>query len=56
MGSLGVTLGIATAKATLVAALFMRLSYDKSFNGLVFISSLVFVGLFLEFTLMDLQK
>ena len=51
-----VSLGIATVKATLVAAFFMHLYYDKSFNGFVFISSLVFVGLFLAFTLMDLQK
>ena len=42
-------------KATLVAAYFMHLRYDKSFNGLVFISSLLFVALFLALTLMDLQ-
>lgn len=51
-----VSLGIATVKATLVGAFFMHLYYDKSFNGFVFLSSLVFVGLFLAFTLMDLQK
>ena len=50
-----VPLGIASVKATLVAACFMHLRYDKSFNGLVFLSSLLFVALFLAFTLMDLQ-
>ena len=50
-----VSLGIASVKAALVAAYFMHLRYDKSFNGLVFISSLVFVGLFLALTLMDLH-
>ena len=33
----------------------MHLRYDKSFNGLVFISSLIFVALFLALTLMDLK-
>ena len=50
-----VSLGIASVKAALVAGYFMHLLYDKSFNGLVFISSLLFVGLFLSLTLMDLQ-
>ena len=50
-----VSLAIASIKATLVASYFMHLRYDKSFNGLVFISSLLFVALFLALTLMDLQ-
>ncbi len=50
-----VSLGIASVKATLVAVYFMHLRHDKSFNGLVFISSLLFVALFLALTLMDLQ-
>ena len=50
-----VSLGIASLKATLVAAYFMHLRYDKSFNGLLFLSSLLFVALFLALTLMDLH-
>ena len=50
-----ISLGIASVKATLVAAYFMHLRYDKSFNGVVFVSSLLFVALFLALTLMDLQ-
>ena len=49
-----VSLGIASVKATLIAVYFMHLKYDKPFNALVFFSSLVFVGLFLALTLMDL--
>ena len=49
------SLGIASVKATLVAAYFMHLRYDKSFHGLVFISSLLFAALFLALTLIDLQ-
>ena len=50
-----VSLEIASVKAMLVAAYFMHLRYDKSFHGLVCLSSLLFVALFLAFTLMDLQ-
>ncbi len=50
-----VSLGIASVKASLVAIYFMHLRYDKSFHGIVFVSSLVFVALFLALTLMDLQ-
>ena len=39
-----VSLGIASVKATLVAVYFMHLRYDKSFNGLVFVASLLFAS------------
>ena len=44
---------LATAKATLVMAFFMHMYWDKSFNIVAFLSSLLFVGLFLFMTLMD---
>lgn len=44
---------IATVKASLVALFFMHLAFDKPFNFVVFISSFVFVGLFVIFTLSD---
>ncbi len=50
---LWVTLFIATLKAGLVILFFMHLLWDKPLNALVFISSLIFVALFLGFTLMD---
>lgn len=49
----GLTLLIATAKAALVALLFMQLAHDKPINSVILISSLLFVALFLSFALMD---
>ena len=48
-------IGNCSEKATLVAAYFVHVRYDKSFSGLAFISPLLFVALFLALTLMDLQ-
>lgn len=48
-----ITLGIATVKATLVALIFMHLMHDKAFNGLILLSTLVFVSIFVGFLLMD---
>lgn len=48
-----VTLVIATAKASLVALIFMQLAHDKPINGLILVSSLLFVALFLSFALLD---
>ncbi|MFO0837983.1 MAG: cytochrome C oxidase subunit IV family protein [Phycisphaerae bacterium] len=55
LGSLNVWIAviIATVKATLVALYFMHLRYDRPFNGIILISSLVFVMLFVGFALMD---
>jgi cytochrome c oxidase subunit 4 len=47
---------IATIKAGLVMAFFMHLAYDKPFNIIVFMSSFVFVALFVIFTLSDSQQ
>jgi len=51
-----VSLGIATLKAGLVALYFMHLRYDAPLNGAIFVFSLVFVALFLGFTLMDVRE
>ena len=48
-----IVMGIATIKAALVMAFFMHLAYDKPFNIIVFMSSFVFVALFVIFTLSD---
>lgn len=57
-GSLDVliVMGIATIKASLVICFFMHLAFDKPFNMIVFLSSFVFVGLFVIFTLSDSQQ
>lgn len=49
----GLTLLIATAKAALVALIFMQLAHDKPMNSIILVSSLLFVALFLSFALMD---
>lgn len=48
-----VVLTIATAKAALVVLFFMHLRYDKPLNAVAFLSSLLFVALFLGLTLAD---
>lgn len=48
-----IALGIAGVKATLVAAYFMHLRYDKPINALMLIFSLGVVVLFLGVTLAD---
>jgi len=50
---LWITLLIATVKAGLVMAFFMHMLWDKPLNIIFFFSSIIFVSLFLGFTLMD---
>jgi cytochrome c oxidase subunit 4 len=52
---LPIAMGIATFKAMLVALFFMHLKYDRPFNGLVFMASLIFAGLFVTFSMMDVS-
>jgi len=46
-------LAIATLKASLVALYFMHLRYDHPLHGLIFVAALLFLAIFLLFTLMD---
>jgi cytochrome c oxidase subunit 4 len=48
-----VALTIACVKATLVGLFFMHMYWEKGFNVVAFLSSFVFVTLFIGFTLMD---
>jgi len=48
-----VAMGIAVAKATLVALYFMHLRYDQPFNAIVFICALAFLALFIGLALLD---
>lgn len=48
-----VSLFIATIKASLVILFFMHMLHDKPLNAIVFLSSFIFVALFLGFVLMD---
>src|SRR5690606_28138222 len=46
-------MAIAASKATLVATFFMALKYDNKVNTLVLMIGIMFVGIFLVFTLFD---
>lgn len=52
-GNLIIAMGIATIKAVAVGLYFMHLRWDKPFNALVFVSSLLFVSLFISIALLD---
>ena len=51
-----VALGIALVKATIVALIFMHLRWDRPFNLLVLIGSIVFVLLLIAFAAMDVHQ
>jgi len=48
-----VAVGVATIKASVVALYFMHLRYDSPFNGLIFVTAVIFLALFLSITLLD---
>ena len=50
-----VALGIAGMKSALVVLFFMALKYDKGVNAMVFTVGMVFVVVFLLFTLLDVS-
>jgi cytochrome c oxidase subunit 4 len=50
-----IALTIATIKASLVALFFMHLLYDKPMNTLIFLSGVMFLGVFLGFCLIDVN-
>jgi cytochrome c oxidase subunit IV len=52
-GNLIVAMVIATIKAGMVCAYFMHLRWDRPFNAMVFVSSVLFVALFISITLID---
>ncbi len=51
--NLVIAMVIATVKASLVCLFFMHLLYDRKFNLLIFMGSLLFVLLFVSFSMMD---
>ena len=50
-----IAMAIATTKASLVCLYFMHLKFDKKFHMIAFLSSLIFLGLFLTFTMLDIN-
>lgn len=51
--NLCIALVIATAKASLVVLYFMHLKYERPFNAVILIGTLLFVSLFIGFALLD---
>lgn len=49
-----IAMSIAVVKGALVILFFMQLKYDNPINGVIFLFTLVGVGLFLGFTILDL--
>lgn len=53
--SLFVAMVVATIKATLVCMYFMHLKYDDRYHVFVFLSTILFVGIFFTFIIVDLN-
>jgi len=51
-----IAMAIASFKVLIVALIFMHLRWDRSFTGLLFVSSLFFVALFISFTITDTKE
>ncbi|WP_437673716.1 cytochrome C oxidase subunit IV family protein [Sorangium sp. So ce131] len=51
--NLALALLIATAKAGVVALIFMHLKWDHKFHTLIFLSSVIFLAVFISFTMFD---
>ena len=47
---------VATMKATMVSLIFMHLAFDHKFNGIAFLSSLVFLAIFIGFAMTDMNS
>ncbi len=53
--NLWIALGIASIKALLVASIFMHLYYDHKFHSVIFGMALIFLVVFVGFTMFDTQ-
>ncbi len=51
--NIGIAMGIACLKASLVVLFFMHLRWDRPFHSFVFVGSIFFVGIFISFALSD---
>ena len=53
--NLVIALLVATTKATVVALMFMHLKYDHKFHAIIFSFSIIFLGIFIAFTMFDTE-
>jgi cytochrome c oxidase subunit 4 len=51
-----IALAVAVAKATLVALFFMHLRWDSPFNGVILVTALFFVALFIGTVILDSKE
>jgi cytochrome c oxidase subunit 4 len=54
-GNLIVALAIATIKASVVGLIFMHLFWDHKFHSIIFLFSVLFLAIFIGFTMFDTQ-
>src|SRR5689334_3262890 len=54
--SIVIVILIATMKASLVVTFFMHLKWDNKFNALIFLSAVLFIGVFFAYTLNDTDR
>ncbi len=54
--NLVIALGIASIKACAVALMFMHLRYDHKFHAIIFSFAIVFLGIFISFTMFDTER
>jgi cytochrome c oxidase subunit 4 len=54
--NLMIAMAIATVKASLVAAFFMHLFWERGLNALIFVSTIFFVAVFMSFTFLDVES
>jgi cytochrome c oxidase subunit IV len=50
-----IAMAVAVTKASLVVLFFMGLKWDKKINAVFFVSSLLFLGIFLGYCLLDVN-
>lgn len=53
--NLWIAMFIATIKASVVALIFMHLFWDHKFHSIVLVMSLIFLGVFISFTMFDTE-
>lgn len=53
--NVGIALGIATIKASLVALIFMHLRHEKAVNAIIAVSGFLFLALLLAYCVIDID-
>lgn len=54
--NLFIAISIATVKAALVGLIFMHLAFDNKFYAMIFLSSILFLAIFISLTMLDTMR